>query len=71
VYSDPTQAAIQALGLAVEGEVITRDGVTLSLAVDTLCIHGDSPHAVAMADAVLRALAEAGVAVRAPSTRRL
>jgi UPF0271 protein len=70
VYSDPTQAAIQALGLAVEGEVTTRDGVTLSLEVDTLCIHGDSPHAVAMAEAVLRALAEAGVAVRAPSTRR-
>jgi UPF0271 protein len=70
VYSDPTQAAIQALGLAVEGEVTTQEGVTLSLEVDTLCIHGDSPHAVAMADAVLRALAEAGVAVRAPSTRR-
>jgi len=50
--------------------VVTQDGVTLSLEVDTLCIHGDSPHAVAMADAVLRALAEAGVAVRAPSTRR-
>ena len=70
VYSDPAQAAIQALGLAVEGEVITKEGMTLSLAVDTLCIHGDSPHAVAMADAVLRALAEAGVAVRAPSARR-
>jgi UPF0271 protein len=70
VYSDPAQAAIQALGLALEGEVITREGSTLSLAVDTLCIHGDSPHAVAMADAVVRALAEAGVAVRAPSTPR-
>jgi UPF0271 protein len=70
VYSDPSQAAIQALGLALEGEVITQGGVTLSLPVDTLCIHGDSPHAVAMAHAVLRALAEAGVAVTAPPTRR-
>jgi 5-oxoprolinase (ATP-hydrolysing) subunit A len=67
VFSDPAQAAIQARGLAVEGTVRTDDGTILSLAVDTLCIHGDSPHAVALADAVVHALRDAGVVVRAPS----
>jgi UPF0271 protein len=69
VYDDPTLAAAQALGLAVDGRVTTHDGVTLSLPVDTLCVHGDSPEAVAMARAVRRALVDAGVVVAAPSNR--
>jgi UPF0271 protein len=48
VLRDPQQAARQAVALA-EGD-----------AVDTLCIHGDSPGAVALALAVRAALAEAG-----------
>jgi UPF0271 protein len=70
VFDDPTLAATQALGLAVEGTVTTTEGTTLSLAVDTLCLHGDSPHAAAMARAVRRALGDAGVAVMAPPTRQ-
>jgi len=69
VYGDPALAAAQALGLAVDGRVTTRDGVMLSLPVDTLCVHGDSPEAVAMARAVRRALVDAGVAVAAPAAR--
>jgi 5-oxoprolinase (ATP-hydrolysing) subunit A len=67
VYSDPWQAARQARDLAVEGTVKTKDGTTLLLPVDTLCIHGDSPHAAVMALAVHGALVAAGVAVQAPS----
>jgi UPF0271 protein len=67
VYSDPWQAARQARDLAVEGTVKTREGTTLSLPVDTLCIHGDSPDAAVMALAVLGALTAAGVAVEAPT----
>jgi 5-oxoprolinase (ATP-hydrolysing) subunit A len=70
VYSDPWQAACQARDLVVEGTVKTQDGTTLSLPVDTLCIHGDSPDAVAMARAVLGALTAAGVAVHAPPPRQ-
>ena len=69
VYSDPALAAAQALGLAVDGRVATHDGVTLSLPVGTLCVHGDSPGAVAMARAVRRALIDAGVAIAAPAVR--
>ncbi len=53
VLRDPREAAAQAVGLATGGTV------------DTLCIHGDSPGAVALASAVRRALAEAGITVKA------
>ena len=70
VYRDPVQAAAQALGLAQGGTVVAADGTTLTLAVDTLCLHGDSPNALAMAQAVRRGLDAAGIAVAAPPTRR-
>jgi UPF0271 protein len=35
--------------------------------VDTLCIHGDSPGAVAIATAVRTAMAEVGIKVVAPA----
>lgn len=66
VYDDPARAATQALGLARDGTVRAADGRALSLEVDTLCLHGDSPNAVAMARAVRGALDEAGVDVAAP-----
>jgi UPF0271 protein len=69
VYSDPATAAAQALGLVRDGTVSTVDGVALSLTVDTLCVHGDSPHAEAMACAVRRSLHDAGVLVEAPVRR--
>ena len=52
VYDDPARAAEQALALADR--------------VDTLCLHGDSPGALAMAVAVRAALARHGIAVAAP-----
>ena len=69
VYSDPAQAAAQALGLAAKGTVTAADGTTLTLAVDTLCLHGDSPNALAMARPVRQALGTAGVAVVAAAPR--
>jgi UPF0271 protein len=71
VYSDPERAAAQAVGLAEAGTVVAGDGTTLTLAVDTVCLHGDSPHALAMARAVRDALAAAGIAVAAPPAGRL
>jgi UPF0271 protein len=70
VYDDPARAAAQAVGLAVRESVVADDGSVLALAVDTLCVHGDSPNAVALAEAVRHALGEAGVGVVAPSTHR-
>ncbi len=65
VYRDPRAAAAQALLLALDGTVATSDGTMLECAVDTLCIHGDSPGAMAMAVAVRQALGDAGLVVAA------
>ena len=66
VLGDPDQAARQAVGLALDGTVGLGDGSVLTRPVDTLCIHGDTPGALAVAQAVRAALAEAGVAVGPP-----
>ena len=65
VFSDADEAARQGLGLA-RGAVALADGSILTLWVDTLCIHGDSPEAVGIATAVRQLLAEAGIVVAAP-----
>jgi UPF0271 protein len=66
VLADPAEAAAQALSLA-RGAVVANDGSLLTLWVDTLCIHGDSPGAVAIATAVRLAMDEVGIKVIAPA----
>ncbi|MDJ1114377.1 5-oxoprolinase subunit PxpA [Microbacterium dauci] len=63
---DPGVVAARAVRLAVEGVVEAVDGTLLRADAASLCVHGDSPGAVAMARAVRAALDAAGVAVRAP-----
>ncbi len=67
VYSEPSQAAAQALGLVLNASATSQEGTMLSLPVDTLCIHGDSPNAPALARAVCDALAASGIAMAAPA----
>jgi UPF0271 protein len=57
--------ASQALSLA-RGAVVASDGCVLTLWVDTLCIHGDSPGAVEMAQVVRSALEGARIEIAAP-----
>jgi UPF0271 protein len=66
VLGDPAAAGAQALSLA-RGAVVAHDGCVLTLWVDTLCIHGDSPGAVAIATEVRRVMADAGIDVVAPA----
>jgi 5-oxoprolinase (ATP-hydrolysing) subunit A len=66
ILADPEEASHQALSLA-RGAVVASDGSVVTLWVDTLCIHGDSPDAVAIATAVRATLAESGIDVVAPA----
>jgi UPF0271 protein len=66
VLADPEEAAGQALSLA-RGALAASDGTLLTLWVDTLCIHGDSPGAVPMATAVRHVLEDSGMEVLAPA----
>jgi UPF0271 protein len=65
LHTDPEIAAKQALSFVREGGVRAYDGSFLELAVDTLCLHGDTPGAPVLAAAVRDALARAGVKVQA------
>ena len=62
---DPDVAAAQAVAIARDGRVTAADGSTVMVPADTICIHGDTPGAPAIAAAVRRALAAAGIEVRA------
>ncbi len=65
LITDPGEAARQALGIARDGKVIASDGSEIRIAADTICIHGDTPGAANIAEAVARALREGGVELRA------
>jgi UPF0271 protein len=60
---NPEEAAWQALGIAERGLVIASDGSEVSIDAQTLCIHGDTPGATAIAAAVAWSLREAGIRV--------
>ena len=65
VVSDPAQAAERAVRMIRDGSVVARDGSVLSINVDTICVHGDTPDAAALASSVRKALIGAGVDVAA------
>jgi len=64
VITDPEQAAAQALGIARDGLVRAASGAEVALRAETICLHGDNPHALAIARAVRRAFEAAGIEVR-------
>lgn len=65
VLSEPDGAAERAVRMVREGKVVARDGSNLSLKVDTICVHGDTPGAAELAAAVREGLERAGVELRA------
>ena len=65
VINDPDLAAAQALSIATEGVVTATDGTNVTVAAESICCHGDTPGAVAIAGAVRAALVGAGVPILA------
>jgi len=63
VYKDPKAALDQCLRMIESGEVMSRQGTTVKVAVDTICVHGDEPTAVMVAAEVRKGLDAAGVKV--------
>jgi UPF0271 protein len=66
VIEDPALAAAQALAIARGEAVATIDGASITLRAGTLCLHGDTPGAVALAVAVRTRLEAAGIPIAAP-----
>lgn len=63
VYDDRGRATEQALRMVSEGTVVAMDGTLVDVPVDTLCAHGDNPHAVEFITALRDRLAAAGIAL--------
>ena len=63
VLHDPEAVARRMLRLVTEGVVEAADGSALRLRADSICVHGDSPGAVAMAARIRALLLENGIAV--------
>jgi UPF0271 protein len=53
----------QALRLARSGEVVAVNGDVVAVRPRSLCLHGDTPGAAALAAAIRRALSDAGAAI--------
>ncbi|WP_285241121.1 LamB/YcsF family protein [Arthrobacter sp. G.S.26] len=64
VLHDHAAITANMVRLATEGTIVARDGSVLKVQADSICVHGDTPGAVAMAGAVRSGLAAAGVTVR-------
>ena len=56
----------RAVGMARGKTVTCVDGTTIQVNADTICIHGDTPGAAALARVVREALRSAAIEVRAP-----
>lgn len=61
LIEDPKQAAAQAVEIALKKQVRTSQGHVIKVNAQTLCVHGDSPAAIAKALAIRAALTQAGV----------
>ena len=64
VLHDADEVAARMVTLARSGTVEAVDGSTVRVEAESICVHGDSPGAVAMAQAVRAALVDAGVQLR-------
>lgn len=64
VLHDPDRIADRVLDWVRTGEIVAVDGSRVRLQADSVCVHGDSPGAVAMARAVRARLESAGVALQ-------
>lgn len=65
---DEDVAVAQVLRMVREGTVRATDGTEVTVAIDTVCLHGDGPHAVAFARRLNLELRQAGVDIRAFGT---
>ncbi|MFC5738173.1 LamB/YcsF family protein [Sinirhodobacter huangdaonensis] len=63
VLHDPAEVGRRMEEMIRAGAIITASGARLPARIDTICVHGDSPAAVAMAGSLRAHLETAGIAV--------
>jgi UPF0271 protein len=66
VLHGDSAVAARVVAMVRNGSVVAVDGSRVSIAADTICVHGDTPGAPALARSIRDALAAAGITVGAP-----
>ena len=69
VLHDEKGVATRAVGMAREGTVVAVSGDVIGVRAETICVHGDTPGAAALARRIRDDLVRAGVTVAAPPLR--
>lgn len=65
-----TSKSVEQVIQMVKNETVrSQQGTEVNIKADTVCIHGDGPHAVEFAQSLRRALLEAGITVSAVSSK--
>ena len=64
MIAEPEAAAERVIRLVQEGSVQTITGKSIPVNARTVCVHGDSPTAVAMAESIRTRLENEGIAIR-------
>ena len=65
VIADEAAMVEQVLSMVQRGVVRAVDGTEIPIVAETVCLHGDTPHAVAFAERLRHELAAAGITVKA------
>ena len=63
MITDPVEAAERMVKFVRDGVVVSLSGKRIEVDIDSICVHGDSPGALAMAMQVKEALIKAGMTI--------
>lgn len=69
VLHESEKIAARVLAMVQEGAVIATSGKHIPAAIESICVHGDTPDAVAIARAVRERLRNAGITLKAFAAR--
>ncbi len=64
---DPEEAANRVFGMLRDDKVQAIDGTDIPVHADTVCVHGDTPHAVEFALALRTCLMQTGIVIGSPT----
>ncbi|ASS90050.1 5-oxoprolinase subunit PxpA [Aeribacillus pallidus] len=64
LINNEQEAIRQVIRMVKEGKVRSQQGVDVNIQADTICIHGDGPHALTFAKKIREDLTESGIVVQ-------
>ena len=63
IIQDEALAIARVVRMAAEGKVLANDGTDIAIEADSVCVHGDSAHALLFVEKIRAALSAAGIPV--------